>query len=60
MYIKRRNGGLGLDVMEDTYNAVIFGLSENIKQGKDKRTRFLQEYYARKTIFSLQKENKIV
>jgi hypothetical protein len=60
LYIKRRSGGLGLDDMEYTYNAAIFGLSENIKQGKDKCTRLLQEYDARKTIFSLQKENKIV
>jgi hypothetical protein len=60
LYIKRQNGGLGLDDLEYTYNAAIFGLSENIKQGKDKCTRLLQEYDARETIYFLQKENKIV
>jgi len=60
LYIKRRNGELGLDDLEYTYNAAIFGLSENIKQGKDKHTKLFQEYDARKTIYSLQKENKIV
>jgi hypothetical protein len=60
LYIKRRNGELGLDDLEYTYNAAIFGLSENIKQGKDKHTRLFQEYDARKIIYSLQKENKIV
>jgi len=39
LYIKRQNGGLGLDNLEYTYNAAIFGLSENIKQGKVKRSR---------------------
>jgi hypothetical protein len=46
--------------VEYTYNAAIFGLSDNIKQGKDKHTRLFQECDARKTIYSLQKENKIV
>ena len=39
LYIKRQNGGLGLDNLEYTYNAAISGLSENIKQGKVKRSR---------------------
>jgi len=34
--IKRQNCGHGLDKLESAYNAAIVGLSEYIKQGKDR------------------------
>jgi hypothetical protein len=52
-YIKRQNGGHGLVKFESTYNATIAGLSEYIKQGKDRLNRLVQVYDARKTKYSL-------
>jgi hypothetical protein len=43
-----------------TYNTAIVGLSEYIKQGKDKLTRLVQEYDAGKTTYSLQKEANLI
>ena len=43
-----------------TYNTALVGLSEYIKQGKDKLTRLVQEYDAGKTTYSLQKETKLI
>jgi hypothetical protein len=56
LYIKRRNGGHGLVKLEFTYNAAVFGFSDYIKQGKGRLTRLMQEYDARMTKYSLQKE----
>jgi hypothetical protein len=60
LYIKKRNGGHGLDVLEFTYNAANFGLSDYIKQGKGRLTRLVQEYDARMTKYSLQKEANLI
>jgi hypothetical protein len=60
LYIKRRNGGHGFVELEFTYNAAIFGLSDYIKQSKDGLTRLVQEYDARMTKYSLQKEVNVI
>jgi len=51
-YLKRPNGGHGLVKLESTYNTIA-GLSEYNKQGKDRLTRLVKEYNARKTKYSL-------
>jgi hypothetical protein len=56
LYIKRRNGGCGLVKVESAYNDAVVGLSEYIKEGKDRLTRLVQKYDARKAKYSLQKE----
>jgi len=60
LYIKKKqNGGRGFIELESTYNSAIVGLSEYIKQGKNRLTRLAQEYDAGKTKYSLQKEKLI-
>jgi len=39
--IKRQNGGRGLVKLESAYNAAIVGLSEYIKQGKNRLIRLM-------------------
>jgi len=46
LYIKRQNGGCGIVELESAHNAAIFGLSEYIKQGKDRLTRLVNDYGA--------------
>jgi hypothetical protein len=41
-------------------NAAIIGLSRYIKQGKDRVTTLVQEYGARKSKYSLQKEAHLI
>ena len=50
--IKRQNGGLGLVKVAFAYNAAFVGLGEYIKQGKDRFTRLVQDYDARKTKYT--------
>jgi hypothetical protein len=52
-YIKEQNGGHRLIKLESTYNATVAGLSEYIKQGKDRLNRLVHEYDARKTKYSI-------
>jgi hypothetical protein len=59
-YIKPGNGVLGLVKLEFTYNADIVGLSEYVKQCKDRLTRLVQEYDTRKAEHSLQKEANLI
>ena len=54
-YIKRQDGGHGLVKLASTYNADIVGLSEYIKQGQDRLTKFVQDYETGKTKYSLKK-----
>ena len=42
--------------MESAYNAAIVGLCKYIKQGEERFTRSVQEYDAKKTKYSLQKQ----
>jgi hypothetical protein len=42
------------------HNAANFGLSDYIKQGKGRLTRLVQEYGARMTKYSLQKEANLI
>jgi hypothetical protein len=48
--------GCGLVKLESIYNASVVGLSKYIKQGKDSRTRLVQEHDARKATYSLQEK----
>ena len=43
LYVKRQNGGCGIVELESAHNAAIFGLSKNIKEGKDRLTRLVQD-----------------
>ena len=45
----------GLVELESAYNAAIVGLSEYFKESKDRLTRLMQKYDARKAKYSLQK-----
>jgi hypothetical protein len=56
LYIKRQSGGRGMVEMESAYNAAIVGLCKYIKQGEERFTRSVQEYDAKKTKYSLQKQ----
>ena len=47
-YIKRWNGERGLVELQSAYNAAKVGLSEYIKQGRERLTSLVQEYDARK------------
>ena len=60
LYIKRWNGGHGLVKLEFTYNVAIFGLSDYIKQGKDRLTRLVKEYDTGMTKYSLQEEANLI
>jgi hypothetical protein len=60
LYVDRRNGGHGLVELESARNAAIVGLSEYSEQGKDRLTRLLQGYDARKTKYPLQKEANLI
>ena len=52
LYSKRRNGGCGLVKLESTYNAATVGLSEYIKEGKDRLTRLVQKHDVENQILS--------
>jgi hypothetical protein len=56
----KRNGGRDLVEPEFTYNASIFGRCKYIKQGKNRLTRLVQEYYAGRAKYSLQKEATLI
>jgi hypothetical protein len=53
LYIKRQNGGCGIVELESARNAAIFGLSEYVKEGKDRLTRLVHEYDAGKAKYFL-------
>jgi hypothetical protein len=55
LYIKRQNGGCGIVELESAHNAAIFGLSEYIKEGKDRLTRLVQEYDGGKAKYSVKR-----
>jgi len=59
-YITRQSGGCDLVKLESTCNAAIVGLSKYIKQCEDRLTKLVQEYDARKTYYSLQKETNLI
>jgi len=58
--IKGKIGGHGLVKMESAYNAIIVSPIRYIKQGNGRLTRLVQEYDARKTKYSLQKEANLI
>jgi len=53
LYFKRQSGGRGIVKLQSAHNAAIFGLSEYIKQGKDRLTRLVNDYDAVKAKYSL-------